>query len=123
MNFGAFVKEKRLEVNFSLRKFCTIAELDAGNWSKIERGHLSLAIDQSKLEELANILKFERDSENWVKFFDLAAVAKGKIPEHIYTDEEALAALPVFFRTASGKKPSNEELDSLISFIKERKHG
>ena len=120
MTFGEYIKEKRLKVNLSLRKFCSMEGIDPSNWSKVERGISKLALDATKLEGIANLLKLEKGSEGRVKFFDLAAVAKREIPEYVYKDKEVLEALPVFFRTASRKKPNDGELDKLIQLIKNR---
>lgn len=120
MTFGEFLKEKRLAINLSLRKFCEAAGLDASNWSKVERGKLSLTLETSKLEEIANLLNIKKGTSDWTKFFDLAAVAKREIPEYVYNDQEILEALPIFFRTASKERPTGAELDQLISLIKNR---
>ena len=120
MNFGEFIKEKRLAINLSLRKFCELAGLDPSNWSKIERGVLQLSLERPQLEEIASILKLKEGDAEWTKFFDLAAVAKKKIPDYVYEDKEVLDALPIFFRTASKEKPTDEELDKLIKLIKNR---
>lgn len=120
MNFGEFIKEKRLAIDLSLRKFCELAELDPSNWSKVERGVLQLALDHPKLEAMASILKLNEGDAEWIKFFDLAAVAKKRIPDYVYKDQEVLDALPIFFRTASKEKPTDEELDKLINLIKHR---
>ena len=37
-DFGRFVKEMRTRKGMSLREFCRLANLDPGNWSKVERG-------------------------------------------------------------------------------------
>jgi len=47
-------------------------------------------------------------------------IAQKKIPEDLYSDEEVLSALPVFFRTVRGDKPTREELDKLIELLKRR---
>ena len=39
--FGAFFKQKRLELGLSLRRFCLEHGLDPGNISKLERGRLA----------------------------------------------------------------------------------
>ena len=120
MSFGEFIKEKRLAVNLSLRKFCEMAGLDASNWSKIERNMLPLSYENDKLVEICHILKIQDGTPDWTKFFDLATVSKGKIPEYVYSDQNVLEALPIFFRTASKEKPSEEELNKLIELIKHR---
>ncbi len=120
MNFGEFIKELRLKNNLSLRKFCDLAGLDPSNWSKVERSVLPLALDHLELEKIANILQLKKGATEWIKFFDLAAVAKKKIPDYVYKDKEILDALPIFFRTASKEKPTDEELNKLIELIKNR---
>jgi transcriptional regulator with XRE-family HTH domain len=120
MLFGEFIKEKRLSVDLSLRKFCDMAGVDASNWSKIERNLMPLSVEHDKLVEICHILNLQEGTPEWTKFFDLAAVAKGKIPEYVYSDQNVLEALPIFFRTASKEKPTDEELNKLIELIKHR---
>jgi transcriptional regulator with XRE-family HTH domain len=121
MTFGEFVREKRLAVNLSLREFCELAELDPSNWSKIERGRLPVLDNREKLEQIAELVGIERGTRDWQEFFNLAYIAQHRIPEEFYSDEEVLAALPIFFRTISGEnKPTPEELDKLIELMKKR---
>ena len=121
MNFGQFIKECRLAIDLSLRKFCELAELDPSNWSKVERDMMPLSLDNEKLTQIAeDILHIERSSASWVRFFDLASIAKKKIPDYVYSNEEVINALPIFFRTASKDRPTEEELNKLIELIKRR---
>jgi transcriptional regulator with XRE-family HTH domain len=114
---GAFFREKRLKANLSLRKFCELAHLDPSNWSKVERGRLAPP-DRGKLEEIAKVLGLEK--EEYLELFDLASIEKGKIPDYVYSDAEILKALPIFFRTANGSKPTKEELEKIIELLKSR---
>lgn len=118
--FGEFVRTKRIEVGLSLRKFCQLLEKDPSNWSKVERGKMPLAESEDSLKNIASILKLEKGSSDWQRFFDLAYLAKREIPDYVYSDKEVLSALPVFFRTASGEKPSDEELERIIKLLKNR---
>lgn len=120
MEFGNFIRERRLLVNLSLRKFCDLCNLDPSNWSKIERGRLPLKYDRQNLEKIASVLQIEPGSKDWLEFFDLATIASKVIPDYVYSDEELLKALPVFFRTASNNKPSDKELNEIIELIKKR---
>jgi transcriptional regulator with XRE-family HTH domain len=120
MNFGEFVRNKRLAVGLSLREFCELAQIDASNWSKIERNRLPLFDNREKLEMIAELTGLERNTDDWYMFFDLAAIAQKKIPEEMYSDKEVIAALPIFFRTVRGDKPTQEELDRLIDLMKRR---
>ena len=54
--FGEFVKGKRIAKEISLRKFSLLIDVDASNWSKVERGLLSPPQDENKLELIARKL-------------------------------------------------------------------
>jgi transcriptional regulator with XRE-family HTH domain len=120
MTFGEFVRIKRLDAELSLREFCSRAETDPSNWSKIERDVLPAPANREFLESIAKLLKLKKGDKDWLTFFDLASLSQQKIPDDVYEDEDVLSALPVFFRTVRGEKPSEEELDKLIALLKRR---
>jgi transcriptional regulator with XRE-family HTH domain len=120
MTFGEFVRAKRLIVNLGLREFCELAEVDSSNWSKIERDRLPVTTEREKLEMIAQLIGLEKGTSDWHTFFDLASLSQQKVPQDIYSDEEVLEVLPIFFRTVRGDKPKPEELDKLIELIKHR---
>jgi hypothetical protein len=47
-------------------------------------------------------------SEEWCSLFDLAAVTQGSIPTDIMEDRELVKALPLFFQTLRGARPTPE---------------
>ena len=116
-NFGEFFKTKRIALGKTLREFCLENDLDPGNISKLERGFLSPP-QHDKLIEYANLLKLKKGTDDWYKFFDLAAAENGRIPKDILSDEEVVKELPVLFRTLRGGKITDEKLDKLIRKIK-----
>ena len=116
--YGEFIKEIRMNKEMTLREFCKLAEIDASNWSKIERGILAPPQDEDKLKNIAHALGVKIGSETWKEMKDLANIDAGIIPGDIRSDEEALKALPMFFRTIRSDKPTAEELDKLIDMIK-----
>jgi transcriptional regulator with XRE-family HTH domain len=120
MTFGEFVRIKRLEADLSLREFCNRAGTDPSNWSKIERNKLPASSNREFLESVARLLKLKKGEKDWYTFFDLASLSQQKIPDDVYKDEDVVAALPVLFRTVRAEKPSEEELDKLISLLKRR---
>lgn len=120
MNFGEFVKKTRLENGYSLRKFCEYLELDPSNWSKVERDRMPAPTNREKLDRIANLLNLKVGSDEWHDFYNLASISSKIIPQEIYEDEEMLKALPLFFRTARGEKPTEEELKKLIDMLKKR---
>ena len=76
--------------------------------------------DEDTLRTWAKQLGLKQGSDDWLKFFDYAAVDAGRIPDYVLKDEELVGKLPAFFRTLSGNKPSNEELENLIKLLRER---
>lgn len=118
LTFGEFFKAKRIELGQTLREFCKLHGLDAGNISKIERGVLSPPEAKEKLGQYCECLGIKEGSSDWYEFFDLAAAAKGSIPADLRTDQRVLDALPIIFRTFRNRKLSATKIDELIEAIK-----
>lgn len=70
------------------------------------------------LDRIASALEFPKDSTDRRQLLDLAAAAKGKIPQDLLSDEEVAARLPVLFRTLRSKPLSAEQLEKLIDSIR-----
>jgi len=119
--FGKFIKEKRLSKGLGLREFCKIIEVDASNWSKVERGVLAPPQAEEKLRKIAMVLDIEFESALWREMKDKASIAAGIIPQDILSDTKVLNSLPMFFRTLRSEKPTPEELDRLIQMMKKEK--
>ncbi len=93
-------------------------KLDPGNISKLERGLMPPPQGSDKLEEYAKYLHIKKGTDDWYKFFDLAAVEAGRIPEELLNDAKVVASLPILFRTLRGKKISEKKLDELVEMIR-----
>jgi transcriptional regulator with XRE-family HTH domain len=108
--FGDFLRKKRLELNKGLRTFCLENKLDASNYSKIERGTVSPP-SRERIEKFAESLNIKENSDDWYSLFDLAAVAKKRIPDYVYNNETFVSTLPLLFRKAdTGEHYTKEEL-------------
>lgn len=118
MTFGEFFKEKRICLKKTLRQFCAENKLDPGNISRLERGIMPPPQGSDKLEEYARYLHIKKGTDDWYKFFDLAAVEVGRIPEELLSDPKVAASLPILFRTLRGKKISEKKLDELVEMIR-----
>lgn len=118
MTFGEFFKEKRIGLKKTLRQFCAENKLDPGNISRLERGIMTPPQGSDKLEEYARYLHVKKGTDDWYKFFDLAAVEAGRIPEELLSDPMVAASLPILFRTLRGKKISEKKLDELVEMIR-----
>src|SRR4051794_37362959 len=67
-----------------------------------DRGSLKAKLPET-LRAWARQLGLKQGSEGWLRFFDLAAVDAGRIPDYLLKDQELVSQLPVFFRTLSGQ--------------------
>lgn len=115
--FGDFVKNRRKELNLTLRSFCLEVGVDPGNFSKIERGILPPPKDRETLEKWAKVLQLE-EPEKSREFHDLAAIGKGRIPEDVMSDRELAQALPLIFRTIRGDKITDEQFEKMKKLVK-----
>lgn len=116
--FGTFFRELRLRVSPTLRQFCSDNSFDPGNISKIERDVFQAPTSSEKLNEYAKALKLKQGSEDWINFFDLAAVSNKSMGVDKIEDREILNRLPNLFRTLENKELTAEQLDKLIEMIK-----
>lgn len=118
LTFGGFFKEKRVALRKTLRQFCAENSLDPGNISRLERGLMPPPQGSEKLEEYAHYLQIKKGSDDWYKFFDLARIEAGRIPDELLKDEAVVASLPILFRTLRGQKISGKKLEKLVELIK-----
>lgn len=112
--FGEFFKVKRQALGLTLREFCLKHKLDPGNMSRMERGLLAPPQDREVLEKYAGALKLKSGRDDWYTFFDLAATAKGRLPDELLADKEIVAKLPLVFRALRGKRLTERQLNELV---------
>ena len=112
--FGDFFKAKRQALGLTLREFCFKHKLDPGNTSRLERSLLAPPQNPKVLEKYAKALKLKSGEDDWYAFFDLAAAAKGRLPEELLEDKEVVAKLPLVFRTLRGKRLTERRLRELV---------
>ena len=112
--FGDLIREKRNELEISLRDFCRFIEVDSANWNKIER---DIAFPPRKKEVLERIVKgLNLTKEERDEMYDLALIAF--IPDDVRPEKEILARLPLILRTLRGEKPTKEECLKLFEKLK-----
>ena len=116
--FGEFFKAKRMALGLTLREFCLKHKLDPGNMSRMERGLLPPPQSRERLEQYAKSLELKQGSDDWYALFDLAAAAKGRIPDELLEDKELVSKLPLVFRTLRGQRITDKQLDELVKKIR-----
>ncbi len=116
--FGRFFESLRQRNGLTLREFCKKAGADPANISRMERGVMPPPKRGEILERYAVALGIESGSDDWYEFFDLAAANQGTVPKDLMTDSELVKALPLFFRTLRGEKPTPEEMRRVAEKIR-----
>ena len=119
INFGRYFEQLRQEQGLTLRMFCKKASCDPANISRMERGLIQPPKGREILEKYAEALGLVEGSDEWYKFFDLAAADQGIVPQDIMADAELVKVLPVFFRTLRGQKPTKAEMVKLAEKIRD----
>ena len=117
-HFGGFLEALRQRNRLTLREFCKRAGCDPANISRMERGLVPPPKGREILERYAQALGLKEGSDDWYTFFDLAAVDQGMVPADIMGNEALVKALPVFFRTLRGQKPTAEEMRKIADKIR-----
>lgn len=116
--FGELIKRKRAALRVSLRAFAEKAGMDPGNASRLERGRRAPPEGPEVLDRIASALEFKKGSPDYEHLMDLAAAAKGRVPQDLLSDEGVAARLPILFRTLRSKPLSGEQLEKLIDSIR-----
>ncbi len=118
--FGDYLREKRLEKNFTLRAFCERFGLDTAYISRLETNKLKPPSSE-KLSALAEALGLQKNSKDWIKFFDLAHQARNELPDDVKENaSEIITMLPAFLRTPDGKRVSKQKIEKLINFLESK---
>ena len=116
--FGSLLYDLRIKKELTLREMCRRVNYDPSNFSKIERGIMSPPADKKTLSLWAKILGLKNNTKEFDNFIYNANVAQGIIPSEIMEEKELVANLPAFFRTLKNKKPTKDDMDKIIRFIK-----
>lgn len=118
MNFGNHIKTRRLELDLSLRAFCSKYGEDPSNWSKLERSLLRPPEQLERLLQIGEYLEYEHDSPEMHQLFEIASITRGEIPGDILENEELMEKLPLVFRTLR-TTPTETELMRLADIVRE----
>lgn len=117
--FGELLKEFRLAKGISLREFCSQNKLDAGNYSKLERGRFAPPDSDERIELYARALGLKEGGDDWFSLFDAAAAERGRLPSDLLTEAETIDKLPALFRTIRSEQQANGiDLDELVERIR-----
>ena len=120
MTFGELFKKLRLRLGLTLRQFCEENGFDPGNISKLERGLLPAPQSERKLKSYTKALNIRPGDDEYIEFFDLAAVSSKNFTIKNIEDQELLNKLPVLFRTLDKKGLTEEKLKKIIEIVRDK---
>lgn len=112
--FGEYMKEMLIKRSISLRELARRTKMDASNLSKIERGKAYPPQKEQTLQKLAEALQLS--SEEKQRFFELAALANGMIPEeleHVRKNK----AIPLLLRAINNKQLQEQHIKKLAEMV------
>lgn len=119
MKFSDYFFQKRIKLGYTLRQFCKTKGLDPAYISRIENNIILPPQNPDKAKALAIALEIERNSTEWIKFFDLLAASHKTFPEDIKNDPKMIHLLPTFYRTLRREKINQEDIEELRKIIKD----
>ena len=114
MQWGDFVREKRLSAGYGLRQFASLVGILPSNYNHMEKGRTSPPQDGNRLDQIAEVLGIEAGTEDHHTLMDLAVAGKDKLPADVekYAKENEL--VPVLLRTLENRRLSKDELGELV---------
>lgn len=116
MDFGQFVKNQRIALGYTARRFAVSKGYDVAQISRWENNITPPPNNKEKLSSLADALDLKK-KEDRDKFFDLAATARNEIPMDLQSDENAKKLLPAFYRSLRKETLDEEEAKELLKLI------
>ena len=112
--FGELLSEHRASKRMSLREFCRSVKVDSSNISKIERGKAAPPKKKEIIMKYAQVLGIDEDEKKLQEFYHASCLENNIIPDDVNKE-----LMPAFFRTASKRKPTEEERERIIKLINE----
>ena len=115
--FGEYVKQRREDLNMTMRDFAEKVQISPAYLCDIEKGNRKPP--EKYLEKFAEVLQIT-DTEELNSFYDSAGVSKNGQHSDINTYIEGLPSARMALRTARDKHYTDEDWLKLIEIIKRK---
>ena len=116
--FGTRLREMRLAAGLGLQAFCRRTGLDAGNYSRIERGLTRPPRDHRKMEPIRAAFGLAPESDDWMYLLMLADLEWGALPHRLLTDEAVRPLLPALLQRLGGGRVPEPQVEALVALIR-----
>jgi transcriptional regulator with XRE-family HTH domain len=114
MDWGEFVRGKRLAAGYGLRQFASLVGILPSNYNHMEKGRMAPPQDKAKLDQIAEVLDMEAGSGEYAELMDLAVKGKDKLPADVEEFARRNELVPVLLRTLSNTKLTKGQLRDLM---------
>jgi transcriptional regulator with XRE-family HTH domain len=115
--FGAFLKEKRLAMDLSLREFAGKVEMQPSNYCNIEADVLPPP-PAAGLERIGKALGLKKGTPDYETFHNLAGKGRDEIPADIEQLIKENELIPAMLRTVEYENVTKEQLLGIIKDLK-----
>jgi transcriptional regulator with XRE-family HTH domain len=115
--FGAFIKDKRLALDLSLREFAGKVGMQPSNYCNVEAGALPPPPAES-LARIAKALGLKKGTPDYTKFHDLAAAGRDGIPADVERLIKENDLIPAMLRTVEYENVTKAQLRGIIEDLK-----
>tara|TARA_R110002096_G_scaffold173781_5_gene348552 strand:- start:197617 stop:197991 length:375 start_codon:yes stop_codon:yes gene_type:complete len=110
---GPQLKAMRIQHRITLTAFAAQIGVDAGNYSRMERGVFAPP-GREKLLEILEQLKTDSDTSESI--LDQAEIERGRLPTDLQDDEVLMKELPLLFRAI--RRGNRETIDAFIEAVR-----
>jgi len=115
--FGAFLKEKRLALDLSLREFAGKVGMQPSNYCNIEADVLPPP-PAAGLERIGKALGLKKGTADYAIFHNLAGKGRDEIPADIERLIKENELIPAMLRTVEYENVTKEQLLGIIKDLK-----
>lgn len=116
--FGTRLRAMRLAAGLGLQAFCRRTGMDAGNYSRLERGLTRPPRDHRKMEPIRAALELEPESDDWLYLLLLADLEWGALPRRLLTDEAVRPLLPALLQGLAGRRMTEPQIETLMRLVR-----
>ena len=117
MNWGEFIRERRLAAGYGLREFASLIGIQPSNYNHMEKGRKSPPQEKEQLDQIAETLGVQPGSEDYAKLMDLAVENKDKLPADVADFAKNNELVPVLLRTLDNRKLSADDFRDLVDSL------
>lgn len=122
--FGDYLRNRRMERGYTLRRFCEKYALSPVDISRIENGFTGAPRSDEELNQLTCCYEIAPDTSEYTVFVELAQQSRNNPPEPLSPDHpDSVKHLPAFCRVAKKSPFTVDDAAELLRLVSGEGHG